>query len=263
MIAIGNSKGGVGKTTAAMTIAAIFNPAKKIKLIELDSFNQSAGLAANSEIVEVTTFIAFGETLDDAMDEAIIADTKEDTVVVFDGGAGFDSKNTLAKVGDEFGGELEYWIPAMPDPETIRNVDEILKTIPKKAKKVLILSNFINVTYDYWFICGSEKYGFEPDFSIIEKFDDVIEFPRTNLVAIMKAYRTTMSDIAKFSQQYDYAEQRKKWATELSRDEMKVMMKRHRLSADCNKFIELVRESRVPAKRWIENIKAKMADNDE
>lgn len=256
MFSIQGFKGGIGKSAAARELVAMLNPGRKIKVVELDSFNRSASLVENSEIVAITTFKAFGETLDDAMDEALILDSKDENLVVFDLGAAHDSEIASAKIGNEFDGEVEYGIPIMPDPETLLNVEEILKTIPKNAKKILILNNFVSVVYDYWFIVGSEKYGFEPDYSIVEKFDEVIEFPRTNMISIMKAYRTTMSDIAKFSQQYDIAEQRKKWALELSRDELKAMMKRHRLSIDCNKFIETVRASRMPAKKWIAKMQA-------
>lgn len=251
-------KGGIGKSAAARELAAILNPDKKISVLELDSFNKSKSLVENSEIVTITTFKAFGETLDDAMDEALMLDAQEGNLVVFDLGAGHDTHTALKKIGFEYEGEVEYFVPIMPDPETVTNVEDVLAMIPKNAKKILILNNFVNVPYDYWFITGSEKYGFEPDYSVIEKFDEVIEFPRTNLISIMKAYRTTMSDVAKFSQQYDIVEQRKKWALELDRDELKAMMKRHRLSVDCNKFIEGVRASRLPSKKWITKMQAAM-----
>ena len=237
LIVIAGQKGGLGKTVISNNIIPFLFDAKKIYQIDNNNFQVNN---SNSKKIKGFTVKTDKKSLEQAIDEADFA-SFESTVII-DAGGGDDTTKVINAI-QSISLDVEYFLPLTPDPDTLAVLQQTRKLIKNDVKVNLVFSNFRNLNEDFWFIFGSDEYGFVPNLEILNQFDNTFQVPNSPLFAIAKAYQTTLWDLALIHKDYELKEEKQKWR-ELGREEYHKKMQIHRLSVDCYSLLENVKKSK-------------------
>jgi cellulose biosynthesis protein BcsQ len=228
-----NGKGGVGKTTTANHVLPYLTESTEI--IEIDNNNFSS-IYTNSKAITGKTIRTNKKDIENALAEADF-DTLDHNIII-DCGGGDDSEKVITAIKN-IGLECEFWMPLMPDFETVEVLKNTKKLIGNEYKINLILNNFGNLESDFWFIFGSKDYGFDANLDFLDEFDNVIKVPNSSLFSIAKAYQTTVLDLAQISKGYELNEAKVAWR-KMGKEQYTAMLQRHRLSVDCASLLDSI-----------------------
>lgn len=247
IIVIGNTKGGVGKSTIAQHVAPFLLGSGKTRILEADTHNESWIAVEDSQRVVFSSFKVRGKGIDDVTDEAMISTLADELDTVIDAGAGDDTIETILAVGKNFK-NFEVWIPLDPSFENLKNAIDTAKAVPSEIRKVLVFQNFNHIT-EFWAIFGNDEFGVEQNLEFLQYFDETMEIPRSSLFGFAKLYRTTLLDLADIHETYDFESIKSKWA-KMPREDFRARMSRHRLSMAAYELLSAVKASRKAVSAW-------------
>lgn len=248
IILVGNTKGGVGKSTIAQHVAPFLLGSSKVRILEADTHNESWIAVEDSKRVVFSSFKVRGKGIDDVTDEAMISTLADELNTVIDAGAGDDTIETVLAVSKNFK-SFEVFIPLDPSFENLKNAIDTAKAVPSHIRKVLVFQNFNHIS-EFWAIFGNDEFGVERNLEFLEYFDETMEIPRSSLFGFAKLYRTTLLDLADIHQTYDFESVKSEWAR-MPRDDFRARMSRHRLSIAAFELLSSVKTSRKAVSSWI------------
>jgi len=237
LVVVAGQKGGLGKTEISNNIAPYLNGATKVYQIDNNNIQINN---FNSKKIKGFTVKTDKKSMEQAIDEADFASYEEP--VIIDAGGGDDTTKVINAI-QAIGLKAEYYLPLTPDPNTLAVLQQTRKLVVDNATVNLIFSNFRNLKEDFWFIFGSDEYGFEANLEILKQFDNIYQVPNSPLFGIAKAYQTTVWDLAEIHTHYELQEEKHKWR-ELGKEQYHKKMQMHRLSVDCHNLLENVKNSK-------------------
>ena len=212
-IVITNSKGGVGKTFIATQILPLsLKNISEINIFEIDDNNDT----------ELSTDIINFRHLDTKNVDDILFDVETTELNIIDSGGGNDSKEVVKALASNKINVDYFIVPTVKDFETIKNIEDTIKTIREYYSDVPIylvlnkVQNKENVKNEFMYLFGSDKYNIN---GILDKLDvnKIVAIQDYNELDIVKnIHKTTSLDLITKGEKIvkNIDEYKKKWIME-------------------------------------------------
>jgi hypothetical protein len=200
---IANSKGGVGKTNTAITIACLLHAAgRNFKLIELDN-NNSSLLFKNSKVMTKDNIKSLKiDKKDEAVADMLFDLMSEDMDYIIDIGGGDDTSQIVEKL-KQVNRPKTWIIPTTKIKKYLANAVATFEEIDDPDSVVFCLnmySDFSKIQKEFMWFFGDSKLGIKP-FSPIFAKARTIGIPFSHHFEIAADDEQTLYDLAAISRE--------------------------------------------------------------